>query len=54
MGDPMLFVDVPGLAIVPGGTLTATFLSYPLREVLRIFHLMGTVQSLVVRGELEA
>ena len=41
--DPMLFVDVPGLAIVLGGTLAATFLSYPLREVLRIFHLVGTV-----------
>jgi chemotaxis protein MotA len=41
--DPMLFVDVPGLAIVLGGTLAATFLSYPLREVLRIVHLVGTV-----------
>lgn len=41
--DPWLFVDWPGLAIVFGGTFAATFLSYPLAEVIRIFGLIGTV-----------
>jgi len=37
--DPLRFVDAPSIAIVLGGTLAATFLSYPLKEVLRVFHL---------------
>lgn len=41
--DPMLFVNAPGLAIVIGGTLAATFISFPLKEVLRVFKLLGTV-----------
>lgn len=41
--DPMLFLNLPGLAIVIGGTLAATFISFPLREVLRVFKLLGTV-----------
>lgn len=41
--NPLLFINLPGLAIVLGGTLAATFLSYPLREVLRIVHLVSTV-----------
>jgi chemotaxis protein MotA len=41
--DPLRFVDGPSLAIVLGGTLAATFLSYPLKEVLRVFHLVGQV-----------
>lgn len=41
--DPRLFIDVPSLALVLGGTLAATFLSYPLREVVRIFGLIATV-----------
>lgn len=41
--DPRLFVDLPGLGIVLLGTLAATFISYPLREVLRVFGLIGTV-----------
>src|SRR5690606_6695694 len=41
--DPWLFVNLPGLAIVAGGTLAATFISYPLSEVLRVFRLFGTV-----------
>lgn len=41
--DPALFVNLPGLAIVVGGTLAATFISFPLREVLRVFRLFGTV-----------
>jgi chemotaxis protein MotA len=38
--DPWAFVNLPGLAIVIGGTLAATFISYPLREVKRIFGLL--------------
>lgn len=41
--DPWLFLDYPSLGIVLFGTMAATFISYPLREVLRIFSLIGTV-----------
>ncbi|HWK72347.1 MAG TPA: MotA/TolQ/ExbB proton channel family protein [Burkholderiaceae bacterium] len=41
--DAALFVDLPSLGIVVLGTLAATFISYPLSEVLRIFRLIGTV-----------
>ena len=41
--DPRLFIDLPGLGIVLGGTLAATFLSYPLKEVVRVFKLINTV-----------
>lgn len=41
--DPWLFLNPAGLAIVLGGTLAATFISYPLGEVLRVFRLFGTV-----------
>lgn len=41
--DPSLFVNLPGLAIVLGGTIAATFISYPLREIVRIFSLFHTV-----------
>lgn len=41
--DPRLYVDWPSLGIVLGGTMAATFLSYPLKEVVRIFRLFGTV-----------
>ena len=34
--DPSKFVDLPSIAIVVGGTLAATFLSYPMREIQRI------------------
>lgn len=34
---PMVFVNLPGLAIVLGGSLAATFICYPLREVMRVF-----------------
>jgi len=33
--DATVFINLPGLAIVLGGTLAATFLSYPIREVIR-------------------
>src|SRR5690606_34133540 len=41
--DPMLYVNLPGLGIVLFGTLAATFISYPLSEVLRIFRLFGII-----------
>jgi chemotaxis protein MotA len=41
--NPLLFIDMPGLGIVLFGTLAATFLSYPLQEVVRVFKLFGTV-----------
>lgn len=41
--DPALFVDLPSLGIVVVGTFAATFISYPLGEVLRIFTLIATV-----------
>lgn len=40
--SPMRFVDPVGLAVVVGGTLAATFMSYPPREVLRSFRLAST------------
>ncbi|WP_077529873.1 motility protein A [Vreelandella utahensis] len=43
VSDPSLFINLPGLGIVIGGTLAATFISYPIREVLSIFRLIGTV-----------
>lgn len=41
--DPMLFLNLEGLGIVLGGTLAATFMAFPLKEVLRIMKLFGTV-----------
>ncbi len=41
--DPAKFVDLPSIAIVLGGTLAATFLSYPLREIRRMFPLVAQV-----------
>ena len=41
--DPAKFVDVTSIAIVLGGTLAATFLSYPMREIRRVFPLVGQV-----------
>jgi chemotaxis protein MotA len=41
--DPALFIDLPSLGIVLFGTLAATFISYPLREVMRVFGLLLTV-----------
>lgn len=41
--DASLFLDWPSLGIVLIGTLAATFISYPLSEVVRIFGLIGTV-----------
>jgi chemotaxis protein MotA len=35
--DATAFLNFPGLAVVLGGTLAATLLAYPLKEVLRVF-----------------
>ena len=34
------FYNIPSMEIVIGGTLAATFLSFPMKEVLRIFGVM--------------
>jgi chemotaxis protein MotA len=34
---PEIFLNWPGLSIVVGGTVASTFVSYPLKEVLRAF-----------------
>jgi chemotaxis protein MotA len=36
-GGLSLFVDIPSLMIVVGGTLGATMINYPLREILSVF-----------------
>lgn len=41
--SPQSFINLPGLAIVVAGTMAATFISYPLREVVRVFRLVGIV-----------
>ncbi|MBU0988175.1 MAG: MotA/TolQ/ExbB proton channel family protein, partial [Proteobacteria bacterium] len=33
----MVFLNLPGFAIVLGGTIAATFICYPLKEVLQVF-----------------
>jgi len=37
------FLNLPGLAIVITGTMAATFISYPLKEVVRVFKLVALV-----------
>lgn len=54
--DPRLFIDLPSLGIVVVGTLAATFISYPLREVMRVFSLIYTVlrnERLYVQQDLD-
>lgn len=36
-GSPAIFINVPSLVIVVGGTLAATLINYPLTDVLSIF-----------------
>lgn len=38
-----IFVDVPSLMIVIGGTIAATLINYPLKEFLRVMGLFGRV-----------
>ncbi|WP_251978700.1 motility protein A [Salinicola avicenniae] len=40
---PDSFVNLPGLVLVVTGTLAATFISYPLKEVVRVVRLVGVV-----------
>lgn len=39
----MSFINLPGLLIVIAGTLSATFISYPLREVVRLARIIRVV-----------
>ena len=41
--NPGMYFNLPGLAIVLGGTCAALFIAYPLSEVMRVFKLVGTV-----------
>lgn len=41
--DASMYFNLPGLAIVLGGTCAALFIAYPLSEVVRIFKLVRTV-----------
>lgn len=38
-----LFINFPGLAIVLGGVVAATFVCYPLKDVFRVFHVFLSV-----------
>lgn len=54
--DPHLFIDLPGLGIVLVGTAAATFIAYPLREVVRVFGLLRTIvrnEKLYIDKDLE-
>ena len=49
--NPWQFIGAPSIVIVLGGTMAAIFLSYALREVLRVFHLVGQVlMNMVLDG----
>lgn len=41
--SPAAFINLPGLSIVVAGTLAATFISYPMKEVIRVVRLVGLV-----------
>lgn len=45
--NPVDLLDLPSLLLVVGGTVAATLISYPLREVLRVFR----VFMIVLRNE---
>lgn len=45
--DASIFINLPGLLIVLGGTVAATLMSFPLKEVLRVFK----VFIIVLRNE---
>jgi chemotaxis protein MotA len=48
--DASIFINLPGLLIVLGGTLAATLMSFPLKEVLRVFRVFR-VFIIVLRNE---
>ena len=41
--DSWAYLNLPGLAVVVGGTLAALFISYPMRELLRMPRMLGAV-----------
>ncbi len=41
-GSPAMFINIPSILIVVGGTLAAVLINYPLRDVLGV---MGTVKN---------
>ena len=45
--DASIFINLPGLLIVLGGTVAATLMSFPLKKVLRVFK----VFIIVLRNE---
>ncbi|AKH21211.1 motility protein A [Sedimenticola thiotaurini] len=54
--EPGVFLNLPGLLIVIGGTIAATFISYPmkeLRQVYRSFRLIWRHHELPVDREIE-
>lgn len=54
--DPGVFLNLPGLLIVVGGTVAATFISYPmkeLRKVYRSFRIIWQHHELSVDREIE-
>ncbi|MCW8908860.1 MAG: chemotaxis protein MotA, partial [Sedimenticola sp.] len=54
--EPGIFLNLPGLLIVVGGTIAATFISYPmkeLRQVYRSFRLIWRHQEFPVDQEIE-
>jgi len=54
--QPSIFVNFPGLLIVVGGVIAATFISYPwpeLKKVWRTFKLIWTYQKYSVEEEIE-
>ena len=58
MGGPMsLFINIPGMMIVMGGTLGATMINYPLPDIFKVikvvrnafFHKKQTVQGIITK-----
>ena len=50
------FINIPGLSIVIGGTLAAALISYPFKEVMRIFHVLYIVlrnEKMYTRDDME-
>lgn len=41
-GSPLMFLDLPSMVIVLGGTTASTLINYPLRDILGVF---GTVKN---------
>jgi chemotaxis protein MotA len=54
--DASIFINLPGLLIVLGGTVVATLMSFPLKEVLRVFKVFIIVlrnERLYEKGDIE-